>query len=514
MSSRKAIDFNTKVMAYVDRFNYDIFISYDHDDDLPMPGGGEGWVTSFHEYLEYSLKRRYSEIVVWRDIRQLQGHERFDSKIQKAIDESAVFLALTSTNYFNSDYCKQERALFVSKAKKEPLGLVVEDQERLFNILLRNIPYEKWPEEFEGRTGFPFHDAEDDELGAPSQPSRDKFSPFGLQLRELADAIERLLDTLKKRGGRYERQAPSLLSGQVFMAKVSDELWTKRKRIIGNLEEKGIRVVTESGLRNLDEAAHDDKVKAVLGGVDLSVHLLDRSAGRPINEATGETYRQRQVKLAIKHAKSYMIWLPRNEVLDIDAVENEQHKAFLHWLNGVTYKQEEIEAIPDEKLRAFVRGLASEDYEKHAHFIRSSPAEISGQIITILEQLQQAEEEGSTKPTCLIDTRRKYNKHAYDIATKLEKGGIETTLNQDETNLELFRMQLEKNKNLIIFCGEDAVDQVKGRVETARKIPTVKKLGVFLVPPKALPKGGHIQLGLLYARAFNQADAVINWLRT
>ena len=38
-------------------FDSDVFISYAHIDNQPLPGGQDGWVTVFHEALEQFLSR-------------------------------------------------------------------------------------------------------------------------------------------------------------------------------------------------------------------------------------------------------------------------------------------------------------------------------------------------------------------------------------------------------------------------------------------------------------------------
>ena len=44
-------------MSEVDGFDFDIFISYSHDDNYPLTGD-LGWVDQFHDVLENWLHRR------------------------------------------------------------------------------------------------------------------------------------------------------------------------------------------------------------------------------------------------------------------------------------------------------------------------------------------------------------------------------------------------------------------------------------------------------------------------
>src|SRR5258706_5828560 len=57
-------------MAYLPSFEYDIFISYAHVDNLVPRGGGRGWVDRFQEELELELSRRLGRVgaaKIWWD---------------------------------------------------------------------------------------------------------------------------------------------------------------------------------------------------------------------------------------------------------------------------------------------------------------------------------------------------------------------------------------------------------------------------------------------------------------
>ena len=62
--------------AYVPGFDYDIFISYAHVDDL------KGWVHAFHQALEIKLAQRFGRVgrvQIWRD-KNLSGDALFDDQ--------------------------------------------------------------------------------------------------------------------------------------------------------------------------------------------------------------------------------------------------------------------------------------------------------------------------------------------------------------------------------------------------------------------------------------------------
>src|SRR5690348_10745552 len=101
-------------MAYLAPFEYDLFISYSHVDNL----GDDAWVKRFHEALEIALAQRIGRlglVKIWHD-KWLDGDQLFDDTIRTAITRTAVFLAVTSSGYLASDYCNLELRTFHAKA--------------------------------------------------------------------------------------------------------------------------------------------------------------------------------------------------------------------------------------------------------------------------------------------------------------------------------------------------------------------------------------------------------------
>src|SRR5207253_6224621 len=115
-------------MGYLPGYQHDIFISYAHVDNAVVSEEA-GWVTRFREHLDLQMSKRVGRmgaVKIWQDP-ALEGGQLFDKTIEDAINNSAIFIALTSSGYLASEYCKQEVCWFQAKAGKEPLGLAVGD---------------------------------------------------------------------------------------------------------------------------------------------------------------------------------------------------------------------------------------------------------------------------------------------------------------------------------------------------------------------------------------------------
>jgi hypothetical protein len=236
-------------MAYIPGFKHDLFISYAHVDNLNT-NEERGWVEQFKERLEVKLSMRVGRpgvVKIWCDP-ALNGAHLFDRTIQESINSSAIFLALTSTGYLASEYCRQELRWFCQKARSEPHGMAVGDRMRVLNLLLNNIPYREWPEEYGRTLGFPLHDSEcEEDLGYASDPMGRIFEQ---QLRKVVDAIHGTMIALREAAPVANRPGsePSSenknitpiadFSHTVFLADTADSLRVIRKRVMNDLQQQ------------------------------------------------------------------------------------------------------------------------------------------------------------------------------------------------------------------------------------------------------------------------------------
>ena len=98
-------------------FNTHVFISYAHADNLEA--GGPGWVSQFHALLEPFLTSRLkrTKAVIWRD-KRLSDNDVFDPVIMKQLPDTAVFVAVLTDNYVDSEWCQREANTFCEVAAR------------------------------------------------------------------------------------------------------------------------------------------------------------------------------------------------------------------------------------------------------------------------------------------------------------------------------------------------------------------------------------------------------------
>lgn len=461
-------------MALIPGYEYDIFISYAHVDNIAFPGQKDGWIEQFYKNLNLMLAQRFGRLGIariWWDNKKLDGSVLFDQSIEDGIKKSATMICLYSPGYIASDYCKQELELFYKKAQNEKVGLKVADRSRIINVLLNNIPHTQWPKALRGTTGFPFHDAkESDDLGDPVDTLS---TEFRTQMQDTRDAVCKLLnDFLNEQSPGTVQQQPEQDDEKetftLYLAEVADTLRTPRKRLITELEKKGFTIVT--GVPPPDEtAAHEQATTAALQKADLAIHLLDEYPGREIIGDPTVCYPQKQVELTLHSGKAQMIWVPAET--NFDVIEEEKYRLFL----------QELEA-----------GKASStSYE----FVRGSKSTLAQEIMDFAaqvktQQMQKQAEKG--KISVLLDTHFMDQLYAVDLYKTLVENQIQPFLNPQEDdprkNMDEINKRLGQVKKLIFLYGSVSKEWVLERMSAALQLIItnnypIEDFFIYMAPP-------------------------------
>ena len=473
-------------MAYLSDFDHDIFISFAHVDNQ------DRWVEVFLDHLEIELNRligRMGTVKIWFDKRRLQGNQLFDKTIEDALNRTALFVALNSNGYLHPDsYCHKEVRWFREKTQQDPLGLSVGDRLRIFNALLTNIQFEKWPPEFAGTIGNPFHDDEGFPLDSESKLYRD-------QIRNLSRAILDTLETIKSVSDKTANaKTPAVTTKPVhtiFLADTADSLRRVRNRVAEELQQENIALA--AALPPPFEAVqHEKSVLAELNRSILTVHLFDQWEGRAIDGLPEKSYPQHQAELALEHASDVLIWVPQTmDVAAIEKIEDESHRTFLQQLENHERKDANYE------------------------FLRESKNEITRQILARIEQIKNRQFAAINPTAALLDSHRKDQLHAIQIFQLLMEQNIQPYLNPEDddprSNLKILEERLKQVSKLILFFGAVAEDWVRARLAEALKIAVeqrcpLKTLAVCFVPPRRKEDGIRFDQGFTQVHHFNLED--------
>jgi hypothetical protein len=450
-------------MAYVPDFEYDVFISYAHVDNLDEDAAvAAGWVDRFHRALEVGLVKRVGRmgvLNVWRDD-ALGGNQLFDDAIRERLERTAVLVVLCSPGYLASDYCRHERECFW-RAALAGRGTRAGERSRVANVLLYDIPHAQWPQELTGTSGFPFYETpQTGAIGAPAAPGSDGYRAG---MRALVHDVFALLEAL--RPPRTARAADD--AADVFLAEVSDKLRVARTRLAADLARSGLRVV--DGIPPPHDAfAHDDAVERALGRARLSVHLFDELGGAPVAGSDDDTYPRRQWSLAARAGARRLVWLPA-ELAD--------------------------EAVEDPVHREFVKGVANAPRDEESYeLVRIPRSDLAGVVGRALERQRAAAvaPPPGGPPAVLLDTHLKDQALAFDLGQRLLARSVLPYVNPEDDdprrNAAILQQRLRQVQALIIFFGSVSEQWVRARLAEAINIVVaegcpVRFFGIYLGPP-------------------------------
>ncbi|HTW66083.1 MAG TPA: protein kinase [Bryobacteraceae bacterium] len=103
-------------MAITPGFDYDLFVSYAHADDVAADGRG-GWIPQFVQQLESAVRQRVRNadaLKVYVDSRATGANYHLP-ELLTAVRKSALFLAIGSPNYADRSWPRQELQAFVEQ---------------------------------------------------------------------------------------------------------------------------------------------------------------------------------------------------------------------------------------------------------------------------------------------------------------------------------------------------------------------------------------------------------------
>jgi hypothetical protein len=313
-------------MSYNNIFPYDIFISYAHVDNLAEKGMTiPGWVTQFYNELSLLIDKNVGKtgvVSIWWDD-HLRKNERFDTVIENAIRDSAIFLSLTSNGYYRSDYCLKELDCFYGHVNRDKNGLFVKNQCRLFNIQQYKFDHEKWPVHFKGIGSYDFFELlnDSDKLGYPLDHNSANFKNcIKLLARDIYDLLNDMRETI-------DQQPATVINPSVFIGKVADTMYKTKLQVTRELEHLNINVIKGDIPPPYPRSEHRKAVMDKIAKADLSIHFMDEVPGSEI-ETEGPTYIQEQIEIVKEKKIPQLIFIPKQ--LHLEEIDNLRQQVFLN----------------------------------------------------------------------------------------------------------------------------------------------------------------------------------------
>ena len=307
----------TTMPSTVPGYEYDIFVSYSHDDNHAADERQPGWITQFCKDLEaYSKKVTGTNFVVWSDHR-IDRSGPFDQQLNTYVDKSAVLLVINSPSYLNSVWCKHERIRYLKRA---PTAAQDATHAPAFIVQLEHVeerfagdqfPFGR-PPEFSKLTPYEFHTRPD--IDSAPMPFQRATNEYEKRLRQLVIKLAEKLQQMKELASA---PAPSSPDGRTpageedqvsaFIALTTDDLDDVREKVVTHLSQFGIRILPSS-MRAMGSA---DEIESVIWSemtrADIFVQLLSQTRGKPLSSLS-ETLPILQHRLARKAGLPIFQW--------------------------------------------------------------------------------------------------------------------------------------------------------------------------------------------------------------
>ncbi len=280
-------------------FENDVFISYAHEENTPVPPEIQGWVDQFESALTAYLGRTAGDAPrIWRDPR-LERVGDLDDNIREALRASAMLVCILSRAYLRSDYCRSELREFL-----DAFG----DPNRVVKVVTATLPDEKeHPPPLDKALGYPFYKFDERQKAAYElDPVEDR----GTYRRLLYDIARDIATRLSAIAGAPEKPK----SGTVFLARASYDLNEQREALRSELEHHNFRVVPDRPLAPL-AADCETQVRAWLGDCRIAVHLIGNHRGGAPDGSRDESYLELQARETAAYARDHanftrLFWLP------------------------------------------------------------------------------------------------------------------------------------------------------------------------------------------------------------
>ena len=306
--------------GYLPHFDYDVFISYAHIDNVPVVDGAPGWVDIFHKQFQALLDKYLGKRTrVFRDPR-LQGNTVFDESLVETVKQSGVLITIVSPSFANSKWCKREMSTFMDHATSG-IGIQVGSTSRIYKVVKLDPGKEKLQEPpldyFQEVLGYSFCET-DSTSGKVREIPQDQ-AEYVKALNDLAHDVSKQLNTLKDvdfTSTGTPVSLPNALSKEtIFISKPPPNQSEQREELRRYLEDKGYRVVPDKPLPPLAEDI-DAAIKEYLLNADLAVLMLGSKRGSIPDGKEDNEHTLNQIQydaitsIALPTSVLKRIWLP------------------------------------------------------------------------------------------------------------------------------------------------------------------------------------------------------------
>jgi len=277
-------------MAYLAGFRNDIFVSHAHEELFKqLAVDGKTWTRQVVEILKALVERELSvsegerRVMEFFDEKSMEMDKGLTPQLKEQVEGSAVFLAFVSKSYFESEWCREEAALF---RKGSPARFSAEPEKTgIFLLEIEETDRPNWPDAFKDEAGKPFIAKQ------AFKPGKSGLCPLAFpDISEGGKETQLLVDTLasiaSQIGKTLRGLAPSVPPPPprsetcVFVGYSPKANKEPRRNLLEDLAHRGLSVLPSRPLNDYkSDLDFGDGVRKDLARSDLAVVLLADSNG-------------------------------------------------------------------------------------------------------------------------------------------------------------------------------------------------------------------------------------------
>ena len=372
-------------------YEYDLFISYAHIDDLSPFGEEKGWIDLLHERLSVLLAQALGyEPRIWRDGHRLQGNDELSGAIGAGVTRSLLLVPIISPRYVQSDWCNREMEAFHAAQVSAPAPGSPVFRSRVFKVVKTPLPEhlrECEPAHIRNLIGYQFY-GEDESSGVLTE-----FSPaptdkqYWRALGRLVSDIKQTLIELKHTPPAHPSPTAGALAAPtptpaqtvrttpaeslstaplnsaapskfVYLAETTGDLAREREEVRDELRQRGYGVLPEQRLPLDERRQIEEVVRADLARCGLSIHMVGPRYGSTPEDDPASVV-QIQERLAAERGAAdasfqRLLWTPPGLGTPALEVTDARQKSFVETLQaGLTAGAELLQTtVEDLKTRA------------------------------------------------------------------------------------------------------------------------------------------------------------------
>jgi hypothetical protein len=378
-------------------YDYDLFISYAHIDDLSPFGEEKGWIDLLHERLSVLLAQALGyEPRIWRDGHRLQGNDELSGAIGAGVTRSLLLVPVISPRYVQSDWCNREMEAFhAAQSQQGPARAAGSPvfRSRVFKVVKTPLPEHlraSEPAQIRNLIGYQFY-GEDEASGVLTE-----FSPapndkqYWRTLHRLVSDIKQTLIELKHSSPAHtqpttpappaapptgpaptpappqpvQTAAAAAPSKFVYLAETTGDLAREREDVRDELRQRGYGVLPEHRLPLDERRKVEEAVRADLARCCLSINMVSARYGSTPEDDPASVVQIQELLSAERGAADAtyqrLLWTPPGLGTPALEITDARQKAFVGTLQaGLTAGAEFLQTtVEDLKTRAVEKLLA------------------------------------------------------------------------------------------------------------------------------------------------------------